>query len=71
MSEVRDICLGGCEVVPTTEDEEGKEVEGGGGVPSTTATIHPLEAATQWARGGRMGRVAEIWRSSSSMSSVD
>ena len=36
---------------------------------STAATIHPLDAETQWARGGRTGRVAEIDRSSSSMSS--
>jgi hypothetical protein len=38
-------------------------------VHSTAATIHPLDAETQWARGGRTGRVAEIDRSSSSMSS--
>ena len=36
---------------------------------STAATIHPLDAETQWARGGRTGRVAEIDRSSFSMSS--
>lgn len=34
------------------------------------ATIHPLEAETQCALGGRTGRVADICRSSSSMSSV-
>ena len=37
---------------------------------SMAATIHPLEAATQWARGGRTGRVAELCRSSSSISSI-
>lgn len=40
----------------------------GGEVHSTMATIHPLEAATQCARGGDTGRVADMFKSSSSMS---
>ena len=42
----------------------------GGWLHSTTATIHPFDAATQYARGGNTGRVADIAKSTSSISSV-
>lgn len=41
-----------------------------GGLHSTTATIQPLAAATQWACGGNTIRVVEDAKSASSISSV-
>ena len=54
---------------PPTDDGV-EEAMLGGGLHSTTATIHPLDAATQCARGGSIGRVADTFKSSSSMSSA-
>ncbi len=49
--------------------DDGKDERVGGGTHSTAATIHPFEAATHLARGGRTGLVEEMDRSSSSISS--
>lgn len=56
---------------PLPEDDGADEFEAvGAWLHSTAATIHPLEAATHLARGGMIGLVAEMFRSSSSMSFI-
>ena len=66
MRDVSACLLFDCCIIPPPDEDvaEGKFPH------STTATIHPLEDATQRGRGGNTGRVADMLRSSSSMSSV-
>ena len=51
-------------------EEEDEVVVVDGGLHSTTATIQPFAAATQWAWGGNTMRVVEDAKSASSTSSV-